>query len=113
MPRVHEKFLGARLLVTFAFAVLAASVLFLVIIRLGLWGFLLGPFFFFAYVVFFGRAFLLALRRLQALRSTVLRFATPILCTIVLLFCSFTVGGYIGDRLNSAVFHMPVQDFDK
>jgi heme/copper-type cytochrome/quinol oxidase subunit 3 len=88
-------------------------VLFLLIIRLGLWGFLLGPFFFFAYVIFFGRAFVLSLRQLQALRSTLLRFATPILCTIFLLFCSFTVGGYVGDRLNSLIFHMTVQDFDK
>jgi hypothetical protein len=44
---------------------------------------------------------------------TTLRFVSPIICTIVLLFCSFTAGGYIGDRLNSAVFHMPVEDFDK
>jgi len=113
MTRAHERFIGARLLVTFAFAVLTQCVAFLVIIRLGLWGFLLTPFFFFAYIAFFGRAFLLSLRRLQILRSTTLRFTSPIICTIVLLFFSFTAGGYIGDRLNSAVFHIPIQDFDK
>jgi heme/copper-type cytochrome/quinol oxidase subunit 3 len=82
-------------------------------VQYGLWGFLLGPVFFLTYIAVFGCAFLLALRRLWILRSTTLRFATPILCTIVLLFCSFAAGSYIGDRLNSALFHMPVQDFDK
>jgi hypothetical protein len=113
MTRAHERFLGARVLATFAAAVLTQTALFLLVVRFGLWGFLLGPFLFLGYIAFFGRAFLLALRRLQLLRSTTLRFATPILCTIVLLFCSFVAGGYIGDRLNTAVFHMPVQDLDK
>jgi hypothetical protein len=113
MTRAHERFLGARVLVTFAFAVLTQCIAFLVIIRLGLWGFLLTPFFLLAYIAFFGRAFLLSLRRLQMLRSTMLRFISPIICTIILLFCSVTAGGYIGDRLNSAIFHIPVRDFDK
>jgi len=113
MTRAHERFVGARLLVTFVFAVLTQCVAFLVIIHLGLWGFLLTPFFLLAYIAFFGRAFLLSLRRLQILRSTTLRFISPIISTIVLLFCSFTVGGYVGDRLNRVVFHIPVRDFDK
>jgi len=113
MPRPFERFPGARVLAAFTAAVLAQAALFLLVVRLGLWGFLLGPVFFLAYIAVFGRAFLLSLRRLQLLRSTTLRFATPILCTIILLFCSFAAGGYIGERLNSAVFHMPVQDFDK
>jgi hypothetical protein len=112
MTRTHERFLGARLLLAFVAAVLTQAAL-LLVVRLGLWGFLLGPVFLFAYIAVFGRAFLLALRRLQILRSTILRFATPILCTIILLFCSFAAGGYIGDTLNHAVFHMPIQDFDK
>ena len=113
MKRAYERFLGARVLATFAAAVLTQAALLLLVVRLGLWGFLLGPIFLLTYIAVFGRAFLLALRRLQILRSTTLRFATPIVCTIVLLFCSFAVAGYIGDRLNSTVFHMPVQDFDK
>jgi hypothetical protein len=113
MTRAHERFLGARVLVTFAFAVLTQCIAFLAIIRLGLWGFLLTPFFLLAYIAFFGRAFLLSLRRLQILRSTMLRFISPIICAITLLFCSVTTGGYIGDRLNSAIFHIPVRDFDK
>ena len=68
---------------------------------------------FFAFIAIFGGAFLMALRRLSILRSRALRFAVPMLCTIALLFCSYVAGGYIGDRLNTAVFHMPVQDFDK
>lgn len=59
MTRAHERFVGARLLVTFVFAVLTQCIAFLVIIRLGLWGFLLTPFFLLAYIAFFGRAFLL------------------------------------------------------
>lgn len=113
MTRAHERFVGARLLVTFAFAVLTQCVAVLVIIRLGLWGFFLTPFFLLAYIAFYGRAFLFSLRCLQILRNTTLRFISPIISTVVLLFCSFVAGGYIGDRLNSAVFHMPVQDFDK
>jgi len=110
MTRAHERFLGARVFATFAAAVFMQAVLFLLVVRLGLWGFLLGPFFFLGYIAIFARAFLLALRRLQILRSTTLRFATPIFCTIFLLFCSFAAGGYIGDRLNSAIFHMPLWD---
>jgi|GEM_PF-3095473 len=113
MTRAHERFVGARLLVAFAIAVLTQCVTFLVIVRLGLWGFLLTPFFVLAYIAFFGRAFLLSLRRLQLMRSTMLRFLSPIISTIVLLLCSFVAGGYIGDRLNGAFFHMRVQDFDK
>ena len=113
MVRAHERFLGARILATFAAAVVTQCVLFLLVVRLGLWSVLLTPVFLLAYIVAFGRAFLLALRRLQTLRHTTLRFATPIVCTIVLLFCSFAAGGYIGDRLNSAFFHMPVLDFEK
>jgi hypothetical protein len=112
MPNAYERFLGARVIPTFAAAVLTQVMLLLLIVRLGLWGFLLGPVFFLTYVAVFGGAFLLALR-LQILRNTTLRFAAPILCTIILLFCSFALGGYIGERLNNAVFHMPVQDFDK
>ena len=59
------------------------------------------------YIAFFGRAFLLSLQRFQILRSTTLRFISPVISTIVLLFCSFIAGGYIGDRLNSAVFICP------
>jgi hypothetical protein len=113
MARAHERFVGARLPATFAFAVVTQCVAFLMIIRLGLWGFLLTPFFVLVYIAFFGRAFLLSLRRLQILRNSTLRFISPIIFTIVLLFCSFSAGGYIGDRLNNAVFHIPVQDFDK
>src|SRR5262249_55168909 len=98
---------------TFASAVLIQATLCLLVVRLGVWGLLLGPVFILAYVVMFGRAFLLALRRLQLSKSATLRFATPILCTIVLLFCSFAAGGYICQWLNSTVFHMPVTDFDK
>jgi hypothetical protein len=113
MTRAHERFFGARVLVTFAAAVVVQCVLVLVVIRLSLWGFLLGPLFFFAYIALFGRAFLLALRRLQLLKSTTLRFATPIFCTIMLLFCSFTLGGYVASKLNSSVFHIPEEDCDK
>jgi len=113
MTRAHEPFLGARVLLTFVAAVVIQATLFLVVVRLGLWGFLLGPVVALTYIAVFGRAFLLGLRRLQLLKSTTLRFATPIFCTIVLLFCSFAAGGYIGEWLNSAVFHMPVADFDK
>jgi hypothetical protein len=85
----------------------------LAVIRLGLWGFLLATPLFFIYVVVFGRTFLLALRRMSLLRHATLRFATPIFCTIFLLFCSFSLGAYIGATLNSTVFHMPVEDFDR
>ena len=112
MLRAHEQFLGARVLITFAAAVLTQAALVLVIIRLGIWGFLLGPVFLLTYIAVFGRAFLLALCWLQLLRSRTLQIATPIFCTIVLLFCSFTTGGYVGERLNTAIFHMPVLDFD-
>ena len=68
---------------------------------------------FFAYLFFFGRAFLLSLRGMSLLRSTTLRFATPIFCAILLLLCSFSLGAYLGNTLNTAVFHMPVVDFDR
>lgn len=113
MTRAHERFFGARVLITFAFAVFVQSVLVLAIIRLGFWGFLIGPVLFLTYIAVFGRAFLLALRRLSLLSSTALRFATPMFCTIIFLFCSLTAGGYIADRLNTAIFHMPVEDFDR
>jgi hypothetical protein len=82
MTRSYERFLGARVLVTFAFAVFAQMVITLVTIRLGWWAiFVVFPLFF-AYIFFFGHAFLLALRHAAVLRDTTLRFATPILCTI-------------------------------
>jgi len=113
MKRAHEKFLGWRVLITFTFAVSAQMAITLLTIRLG-WSaiFVITPLFF-AYVFFFGRAFLLALRRLSRLRHTTLRFATPIFCTIFLLFCSFSLGPYIGNALNSTIFHMPVEEFDR
>src|SRR2546421_8185734 len=109
----HESFFGARLLITFVVAVATQMLLTLLTIRLG-WDaiFVIGPAFL-VYLFFFGRAFLLAIRRLSLLRSTMLRFATPIFCTIVLLFCSFCLGAYMGDTLNSIVFHMPVVDIDR
>ena len=111
--RAHEQFPGARVLITFAAAVLTQAALVLVMIRLGIWGFLLGPVFLLTYIAVFGRAFLLALRRrFRCCGASTLRFATPIFCTIVLLFCSFTAGGYVGERPNTAIFRMPVQDFD-
>ena len=113
MTRAHERFPGARVLVTFVFAVLAQMILTLAVIRLGLWGFLLATPLFLIYVVVFGRAFLVALQRLSLLRRTTLRFATPIFCAIFLLFFSFSLGAYVGVTLNTAIFHMPVEDFDK
>jgi hypothetical protein len=98
---------------TFLFAVLAQMILTLAVIWLGFWGFLLATPLFFIYVAVFGRAFLLALRRMSLLRHATLRFASPIFCTIFLLFCSFSLGAYIGAMLNSAVFHVPVEDFDR
>ena len=70
MKRAHEKFLGWRVLITFTFAVSAQMAITLLTIRLG-WSaiFVITPLFF-AYVFFFGRAFLLALRRLSLLRHT-------------------------------------------
>jgi hypothetical protein len=113
MARAHEKFIGARILTTFAVAVITQSIVYLLVIRLGLLGFFLNALLFFAFIAIFGGAFLIALRRLSTLRSRPLRFAVPMLCTIVLLFCSYVAGGYLGERLNTAVFHMPVEDFDK
>jgi len=113
MAHAHERFVGARVLLTFTVAAIAQAIIFLITIRLGLLGFFLGPVFFLAYIAYFGRSFLLALRRLQILRSSTLRFAMPILCTIVLLFCSLVAGGYIGYALNNTVFHIPEEDFDK
>ncbi|HEV3099991.1 MAG TPA: hypothetical protein VGY75_09790 [Candidatus Udaeobacter sp.] len=113
MTGSHERFLGARVLVTFAFAVIAQMVITLVTILFGWSAILVGFPLFFAYMFFFGRAFLHALRRTAVLRNTTLRFATPILCSISLLFCSFSLGAYIGATLNSTVFHMPVEDFDR
>jgi hypothetical protein len=113
MSRARERFPGARVVVTFVFAVFSQVPLTLAVIRLGLWGFLLATPLFFIYVVLFGRTFLLALRSMSLLRHATLRFATPIFCTIFLLFCSFSLGAYIGATLNSTVFHMPVEDFDQ
>jgi hypothetical protein len=61
MARAHEQFFGARVVVTFIAAVLTQAALFLLVVRLGLWGFLVGPVFFLTYIAVFGRAFLLAL----------------------------------------------------
>jgi hypothetical protein len=98
---------------TFVVAVVAQMGLTLLTIRLG-WDaiFVVTPAFF-AFLFFFGRAFLLSLRRLALLRSTTLRFATPLFFTIFLLFCSGSLGAYIGNMLNSVVFHMPVVEFDR
>jgi hypothetical protein len=113
MSRAHERFPGARVVVTFAFAVFSQMALTLAVIRLGLWGFLLATPLFFVYVIVFGRGFLLALRRMSLLRHATLRFPTAIFCTIFLLFCSFSLGAYIGATLNSTIFHMPVENFDR
>jgi hypothetical protein len=113
MSRAQERFPGARVVVTFVFAVFSQIALTLAVIRLGLWGFLLATPLFFIYVVVFGRTFLFALRRMSLLRHATLRFATPIFFTICLLFCSFSLGAYIGATLNSTVFHMSVEDFDR
>jgi hypothetical protein len=113
MTRSYERFFGARVLATFGFAVFAQMVITLVTIRLGWWAiFVIFPLFF-AYIFFFGHTFLLALRRTSLLKDTTLRFATPIFCTIFLLFCSFVLGAYIGTTLNSTVFHMPVEAFGR
>jgi hypothetical protein len=113
MMRSHERFFGARVLVTFAVAVIAQMAITLVMIRLGWSAVFVGFPLFFAYIFSFGRAFLLALQRTALLRDKALRFATPIFCTIFLLFCSFSLGAYNGATLNSAVFHMSAEGFDR
>jgi|SRR5580704_3918582 hypothetical protein len=113
ITRSHERFFGERVLVTFAVAVIAQMVITLMTIRLGWSAIFLVFLLFFAYIFFFGRAFLFALRRAAVLKNTTLRFATPILWTIFLVFCSFALEAYIGATLDSTVFHIPVPDFDR